>query len=143
MKATFKISGKKVHFNFKCEQCGNCCAVPGYVHLKLSEAREMAGLLKMPFKDFRKKYITRDGKQLALKMPEKGGCIFFINRRCIIYSARPGQCRTFPFWKDSFENQREWNYVRLYCRGTKSIEKEAQQVIGRRFTIKTPPRKTG
>ena len=137
MKASFKLSDKTVHFDFKCAKCGNCCAVPGYVHIKLSDAKGMAKILGMTLKDFRKKYVTKDDGELVLKMSVQGGCIFFVNRRCIVYAARPTQCKTFPFWKDSFLNKTEWNYVRLYCRGSGSIDKEAKQVIGRKFKINT------
>lgn len=38
-------------------------------------------------------------------------------RRCRIYSVRPKQCRTFPFWDDVLESEMNWQMYKENCPG--------------------------
>ena len=89
---------KKSGRAFACEKCGECCRADGYVYLKKGDARAAADYLGMKSRDFLKDFTFKEGR---FKVFEKiaGQCVFLIENRCIIYPARPEQCRDFPFWK--------------------------------------------
>jgi hypothetical protein len=36
---------------------------------------------------------------------------------CKIYSKRPLQCRTFPFWRSNLKKKPDWNKQKLTCPG--------------------------
>ena len=46
-----------------------------------------------------------------------GNCQFLENKKCSIYTARPMQCRTWPFWKENM-NIKKWNEELInFCPG--------------------------
>ena len=46
-----------------------------------------------------------------------GNCQFLENKKCSIYTARPMQCRAWPFWKENM-NTKKWNDELLnFCPG--------------------------
>ncbi len=97
--------------NFECKQCGNCCRQPGYVYLKDGEAEGMAKLLDIDVYEFTEKYcVIQDRLNLVLKMGENEDCLFLKNNNCLVYDARPEQCRDFP---------KKWNTPKSkkYCEG--------------------------
>ena len=48
---------------------------------------------------------------------KNGDCIFLKNKRCSIYSARPIQCRTWPFWEENMQ-AKKWNHsLKNFCPG--------------------------
>jgi hypothetical protein len=111
---------------FECTGCGNCCAGPeeGYVWITPQEMEKVAKLLKMPVQAFRAKYVRQVGRRYSLI--EVGGsndCIFLTppdaegNRGCRIYSARPRQCRTWPFWASNLRSPEAWSMAQLRCPG--------------------------
>jgi uncharacterized protein len=48
-----------------------------------------------------------------------GDCVFFDNQRrgCKIYSARPRQCRTWPFWDSNLNAPETWDETAAHCAG--------------------------
>ena len=39
-----------------------------------------------------------------------GDCIFWDDAKgCTVYSARPTQCRTFPFWRENLTSPKTWD----------------------------------
>ena len=106
---------KKDGFNYAfnsdaCKSCeGNCCiGESGYIWVNNKEIKEIAKYLNMNEKDFKKKYLIKVENRYSIKeKPYKNGyaCIFFENG-CKIYSVRPAQCITFPFW-DYFKDNME------------------------------------
>jgi Fe-S-cluster containining protein len=104
-----------------CSKCkGNCCiGESGYIWLTFNEAKKIAQTLECELEEFMQKYIFKCGYKLSIKeRPYDGGmaCIFFDleERKCTIYSVRPAQCRSFPFW-DYFKNR--INEVEQECPG--------------------------
>ncbi len=90
--------------HFECSQCGNCCSgVPGYVWVTPEEINEMAAFLKLTVEQFGKKYLRRVHKDISLIELPNYDCVFLQRNGstvgCKIYSVRPQQCRTWPFWK--------------------------------------------
>jgi Fe-S-cluster containining protein len=48
-------------------------------------------------------------------------CIFLRSfggtRQCAIYSVRPAQCRSWPFWPENLSSPEAWNRAALRCPG--------------------------
>jgi uncharacterized protein len=109
---------------FECMQCCGCCCGPneGYVWTTKKEVELIAQHLKITVPQFRKKYTRKIGTRTSLL--EKAGnkdCIFITEtdgrKTCAIYSVRPRQCRTWPFWKANLTTPNEWNYTASKCPG--------------------------
>lgn len=102
------IENKDYNYGFNpqaCQECkGNCCiGESGYIWLTPSEAKQIAQLLECSYEEFVEKYLYKIGYRLSIQeRTYEGGmaCVFFDleDRKCTIYSARPSQCRSFPFW---------------------------------------------
>lgn len=108
----------EIKIKFKCQQCGNCCRAPGFVHLSKTEAKQIADFLKLSCFDFKKKYtewVLFAGR--VLKGTGEASCIFLENNKCAIYPVRPEQCRTFPFWDSILKDETEIKYVKTFCKG--------------------------
>lgn len=105
----------------KCRECGGKCCYgeSGYIFVRIAEIEQISSFLNMPFEDFCLRYVRKVGARFSLiektcQDREKGqSCVFFDEERleCAIYSVRPKQCRTFPFWSMYQHNQDE-----LQCR---------------------------
>ena len=69
----------------------------------------MAVLMNLDLDTFANEYIKAAYGKLSLQERLREGeyhcCLFdpFTNR-CLVYEARPGQCRSFPFWDAYREN---------------------------------------
>lgn len=107
-----------------CEECGGkCCAgSSGYIFVNDDEITAIAKLLGEEERVVRGCYIKKIGKLQSIKEREISKtnyeCWFFENGKCTIYSARPDQCRTFPFWQ-SAKDQIE--LLKTICVGVKDI----------------------
>jgi len=118
--------------HFECMQCGSCCSGPGagYIWVTRPEIEIIANFLKMTVGQVRQKYLRRVG--LRTTIIEQSGtkdCIF-LNRglhglhglhgeqkRCMIYSVRPSQCRAWPFWPNNLAGPNTWNKAAQKCSG--------------------------
>ena len=102
---------------FECTKCGQCCrGEPGYVWVTPVEIDRMAEAMKMPRKQFVHLFVRREGLRLSLKERRSGDCILW-KEGCSVYSARPAQCRTFPFWKQALESKRMFDAMHRDCPG--------------------------
>ena len=113
----FKNKIMKNKIKFTCKKCGACCSV-GFIYLKKGEVEKIAAHINMPVKQFKKKYTEWFlflGR--ALKWNDRGACIFLKNKECSIYSARPSQCSTWPYWQRLINNQRDLKRAKGYCDG--------------------------
>ncbi len=105
---------------FECTQCGACCSgEEGYVWANDSEVREMANKLSMSQAEFRRKFVRRVGGRDSLVEYPDGDCILLDpkTRHCIVYGARPIQCRTWPFWNSNLTSNRSWDDMCEQCPG--------------------------
>ena len=59
---------------------------------------------------FEQLYVRRVGIRKSLKEFANGDCVFFDSqqRNCNVYSARPRQCRTWPFWDSNLKDAAAW-----------------------------------
>jgi len=104
---------------FGCTQCGQCCTgAPGYVWISDAEMEKIAEFLKIDVSTFQEQYTKRIGNRTTLTEKEDSyDCIFLRNRLCTIYTKRPKQCRTFPWWKENLLSEAHWQKIKTYCEG--------------------------
>jgi Fe-S-cluster containining protein len=106
---------------FNCSQCGNCCTgAPGFVWVKKSEIEALAALRDQDVAAFEKEYVRNVGIRKSLREFSNGDCVFFDNesRRCLVYDARPRQCRTWPFWESNLKSPEAWAATCEVCPGS-------------------------
>lgn len=104
---------------FYCTGCGRCCTgKDGYVFLSSQDRSTLIDFLKISEKEFIDQF-TRivDGQLSLIDAPDSDHCIFLKNNRCSVYSARPIQCRTFPWWLHNIENPQNWLEAAKNCEG--------------------------
>jgi len=102
----------KKGINFKCQGSSNCCVSRGsygFVYLSNKDIKRIAKYFKLSIYLFKKKYCIKTNNYIHLKeINQNGNCQFLENKKCSIYSARPTQCRTWPFWTENM-NFKKWN----------------------------------
>ena len=104
---------------FHCTQCGDCCTgTPGYVWVVNEEIAALAALLEMEIADFEAKYVRKVGVRKSLIEYSNGDCVFLKDRKCTVYSARPRQCRTWPFWDSNLRSPETWEQTCEVCPGS-------------------------
>lgn len=106
---------------FECQGSGQCCTSHGeygFVFMTKEDRQRMARFLKMRTSDFTKKYCDISNHFYHLKEdPQNPDCQFLVNKRCSVYSARPTQCRTWPFWPEVM-NAKTWKKeIASFCPG--------------------------
>ncbi len=112
-----KIYKKGYNYCFEtsaCEECeGNCCiGESGYIWVNPQEALKISEFLNLSLDKFYDKHLKKVKYRFSLKEIEYNGgyrCVFFDlkEKRCGIYSVRPTQCRSFPFWDHFKTNIKE------------------------------------
>lgn len=105
---------------FRCTGCGDCCTgAPGYVWVTRAEIAAMAESLGLPVPRFEENFVRQVGVRRSLVELPGGDCVFFDNqsRRCRVYSARPRQCRTWPFWASNLRTPGAWREMANRCPG--------------------------
>lgn len=106
--------------HFKCTECGKCCTgAPGYVWVSEDEMKAMAETLHITVELFKRKYVRQRDNRYALveKKSEGNACVFLNDNKCMVYKARPMQCRTFPWWKENLNSEESWKLAANYCEG--------------------------
>jgi Fe-S-cluster containining protein len=84
---------------FVCQQCGNCCAIEGYVEVLEEELPQLAAALQLSPEEFKRQYLTqlKDDLWSMIDHPGTTDCIMLTaDRRCRINEVKPEQCRLFP-----------------------------------------------
>lgn len=110
--------------HFGCQGCGGCCSGPGegYIWVTRPEIELIAEFLEMSAGELRCDYIKRVG--LRTTIIEHGltkDCIFLReiegDKKCVIYTVRPSQCRNWPFWPANLASAKAWNQATGKCPG--------------------------
>ena len=125
--------------SFTCTCCGNCCTGPtGYVWISDDEVRLLAEHLGLSEAETRVQYTRKLGGKISLKEKRSPqglyDCIFLTElpdgkRVCGIYSVRPLQCRTWPFWEGNLRSQEDWDAAATRCPGMKGGKKYSLEQI--------------
>ena len=105
---------------FECTQCGACCSgEPGFVFVDPDEIEAMAAAMQMDVDAFEHKFTRRVGNRISLVEYPDGDCIFLDpeSRHCLVYQARPIQCRTWPFWDSTLQTRADWKETCEVCPG--------------------------
>lgn len=107
--------------DFKCSQCSICCRKdPGIVLLTKQDFEKLRNHLSMSEKEFLEqccREVYKDNKTLiSLKEKVNYDCIFW-NNGCIVYEARPLQCKTYPFWPSVLESKKSIENEKKRCKG--------------------------
>ena len=102
---------------FTCTGCGDCCTGdPGYVWVERAEIEALARFLGLSIDDFGKRYLRKVGARHSLIEKPNGDCVFY-DGGCTVYTARPAQCRSFPFWGENLKSRKAWDDVAAECPG--------------------------
>jgi Fe-S-cluster containining protein len=104
---------------FECQGTGHCCTSRGsygYVYFTIEDRRRLAKFLSLSTSSFTRRYCKKTAGYYHLK-DSKGPCQFLKDKSCSVYSARPAQCRTWPFWPENM-NARTWSReIKTFCPG--------------------------
>ena len=104
---------------FECQGSGKCCVSRGeygHVYLSPEDRRKLAKFFKIPMGTFTRKYCER-GQGIWKLKDFSQACVFLDGTKCKVYSARPMQCRTWPFWPEVM-NAKKWKKeVQAFCPG--------------------------
>ena len=106
---------------FTCTGCGDCCSgAPGYVWVSDEDIERLATHLGLDVLTFERRFVRRVGIRHSLIEYSNGDCVFFDpeKRNCSVYSARPLQCRTWPFWDSNIRSPAAWERTCQVCPGS-------------------------
>lgn len=120
MPAQTKLPWYHDGLRFECTQCGACCSGdPGYVWVEPDEIAAMAESMAMTCDEFEAQFIRKVGTQKSLREYPDGDCILLDpeKRTCLVYRARPIQCRTWPFWDSNLKTKADWETTCQDCPG--------------------------
>jgi Fe-S-cluster containining protein len=137
----------KEGIRFECQGEGKCCVTRGrhsYVYLSFNDRRRLAIHFGLTTTEFTGQYTEKEDGRYRLKYTDKD-CPFLKNNRCGVYTARPWQCRTWPFWPENM-NRAVWEReVAAYCpgvgKGKLYAAEEIEQIIAKKRDVSGCPQK--
>jgi Fe-S-cluster containining protein len=122
---------------FRCTRCGHCCTgAPGYVWVNEEEIEAIADFRGEPSGQVEALYTRAVGRRRSLREKANGDCIFYDRAEgCTIYAARPGQCRTWPFWESNVVTEEAWQRTCEICPGSGQGDLIPVEEITRRLQV--------
>jgi len=87
------------------------------------DVEAIAAHLKISLEEMMARYVRRIGRRMSLReITQTKDCVFLETagngqRKCAIYSVRPTQCRTWPFWQSNLGNRNDWAMAGKRCIG--------------------------
>jgi len=122
---------------FECTRCGHCCTgAPGFVWVNDEETQAIADFLGEEHDDVVAFYTRRLERGRSLRERANGDCVFYeAGAGCTIYSVRPRQCRTWPFWESNVQSPEAWDETRRICPGSGKGELIGAEEITRRLKV--------
>lgn len=108
---------------FHCTGCGVCCSGRGRVWLNEQDIEGLSIALKIESHELVAHFVERIEGRWALKEdPHSGDCTFLKDRQCQVYTGRPRQCRTFPWWPSTLKSPERWEEAARICEGINATE---------------------
>ena len=126
--------------DFSCRQCSRCCRFEGgAVLLSREDLNSLAQWAQLTPEQFIKVYcrfLEDDSgtKYLCLRDKNKSDCTFW-NNGCEAYSARPAQCRSYPFWTKILSSQKAWDNESKVCPGINCGEHHCKNEIEKELSV--------
>jgi uncharacterized protein len=103
---------------FTCQTgCIKCCEEKGFVYLSPSDIGRISEFLNMTLTEFETRYVYSTKNVSRLRVPRHSVCPFLSSSGCTIHPVKPIQCRTFPFWPELLDDNKEWNKTAKWCPG--------------------------
>ena len=111
---------RRARLRFACTGCGACCTgAADHVEVDAREAEAIRRFLGVSPAWYRRRYLIRepDGSR-GIRLDDDGRCPFLgRNNRCRIYSVRPRQCRSYPWWPELVNHRHGWEEEAKRCEG--------------------------
>jgi Fe-S-cluster containining protein len=102
---------------FQCQQCGECCAGRGGIHVQPEEVAAMAALLELPGEEFQRRYVEASPRGPRLATAD-GVCVFLIDGHlCRVHFEKPAICRQWPFLPALLAHPDELEHAKTACPG--------------------------
>lgn len=125
---------------FECTGCGRCCTgdpAKHYVEVSREEQKRIYRHLQLEARAFRRQYLeTAEDDSEGIRLLSSGHCPFLqADNRCAIYSVRPNQCLTYPFWPELVARQASWEDEKKRCEGIGRGPVISDQEIDARLTL--------
>jgi uncharacterized protein len=123
--------------HFTCTRCGHCCTgEPGYVWVTDEELRAIADYRGESLEEVRALYTRWTNRGRTLREKANGDCAFYDKAAgCTVYSVRPPQCRTWPFWESNVLTPQTWEITCAVCPGSGKGELISSEEITRRLRV--------
>ena len=123
--------------SFTCTRCGHCCTgEPGFVWVSDAEIAAIAAVRHESETEIIGLYTRETSGGRTLREKANGDCIFYDRRHgCTIYSVRPRQCRTWPFWESNVVTPEAWEQTKAVCPGSGRGELISAEEITRRLKV--------
>ena len=102
---------------FECRRCGACCTGdPGTIYVDRDEISRIDEYLSVRVSVFIDAHLFPIKQGHSIREHSDGRCLFY-DSGCTIYSVRPNQCRTFPFWFENLRSLKNWRRTSKECPG--------------------------
>ncbi|MFT7486764.1 MAG: Fe-S-cluster containining protein [Candidatus Paceibacteria bacterium] len=106
---------------FECQRTGNCCRTHGeyaFVYLSEADVTAISGHLGLSEEEFLEQRCAQEGDYTILRIDEPACPFLSPESTCNIYSVRPKQCATWPFWDENLKDEKRWEGpVKQCCPG--------------------------
>ena len=119
---------------FSCKRCSTCCRYEtGTVFLSEKDMEKLVSALNMDRDRIIKTYCRwvtdwKGDEALSLREKPNKDCIFW-DEGCTLYSARPFQCISFPFWESVLTSFENWEIAASGCPGMNDGELHSKEKI--------------
>ncbi len=122
---------------FTCTRCGHCCTgEPGYVWVNEEDLSAIARYREESVEMVTAIYTRLARRGRTLREKQNGDCVFYErDQGCTIYSVRPPQCRTWPFWESNVATPADWKHTCEVCPGSGQGELIPAEEITRRLQV--------
>lgn len=116
-----------------CLRClAPCCRMAGYVEVSDKDILRLANFFEMPIKAFEARHIvhtTRAGKKRIKAGLET--CQFLgEDRRCMVYDARPDNCRGYACWEQ--DDETVYEYARFFQMNIATLRRAENEAAAER-----------